>query len=349
MKLKSLVGLELLIGASAPKKWVKAKSMKPILPTLILAGALAFASGAQAQKSALRVVCNGDDVGAEVSVNGKFKGECPIDIEVAPGTLKLRVEKKDPSYERVFEQEIRMGDGVAKKVEVVLSRRLNAAGQQREEQRLALEREKSAEREADEARKDAEVIAKLEANMVAIPGKNYAIGKFEVTQAEWSAFFIVEPGISSKCGDTCPIDRIDWDEAQEFISKLNTKTGKQYRLPTYAEWLFACFGGTPGTTYCGGNDADAVAWHKGNSNGQLHPVGQKRANGYGLYDMTGNVMELLDDCSKQQQPYTCRFRGQIGGAWAYLPVFMITTRELNYTRTDVGGDKNGFRLARTLP
>ena len=137
MKLKSLVGPELLIGASAPKKWVKAKPMKPILPALIVAGTLAFASGAQAQKSALRIVCEGDDVGAEVSVNGKFRGECPLDIGVAPGTIKLRVEKKgDALRERVFEQEIRMGEGTAKKVEVRLATRLTAEGQRQEAARL---------------------------------------------------------------------------------------------------------------------------------------------------------------------------------------------------------------------
>ena len=89
--------------------------------------------------SMLRVVCEGDDVGAEVSINGKFRGECPIDVQVAPGTLKLRVEKKDPSYERVFEQEIRMGDGVVKKVEAILSKRLNEAAQQREDKRMESE------------------------------------------------------------------------------------------------------------------------------------------------------------------------------------------------------------------
>lgn len=71
--------------------------------------------------SSLRVTCEGDDIGAEVTVNGKFKGECPLDMKVAPGILTLRVEKKGTTIERFFEQEIRIGDGVAKKVEVVMS------------------------------------------------------------------------------------------------------------------------------------------------------------------------------------------------------------------------------------
>lgn len=112
--------------------------------TIILV--LAAPLSATAEKSVLRVMCEGEDVGAEVTVNGKFKGECPVDIQVSPGRLLLRVEKNDASYERIFEQEVRIGDGVVKKVEVTLSRRLNAAGQQREAQRQAAEREDDAKR-----------------------------------------------------------------------------------------------------------------------------------------------------------------------------------------------------------
>lgn len=91
-----------------------------------------------AEPSMLRVTCMGEDVGAEVTINGKFKGECPIDIKVAPGVLKLRAIKKvDASYERVLEQEIHIGDGVVKKVEVVLTVHLSAEGQRLEDQRLA--------------------------------------------------------------------------------------------------------------------------------------------------------------------------------------------------------------------
>jgi uncharacterized protein YcfJ len=82
---------------------------------------LATSAAAPVNSSMLRVVCEGNDVGAEVTVDGKFKGECPIDMQVAPGTLKLRVMKiVDSSHERFFEQEIRMGDGVVKKVEAIL-------------------------------------------------------------------------------------------------------------------------------------------------------------------------------------------------------------------------------------
>src|SRR5450830_238441 len=147
--------------------------MKPIyfLPIISLALLVATASGNAATSSKktepssentansalLRVTCDDDDVGAEVFINNKFKGECPLDIKIAEGSYKLRVVKTvDAPYERVFEQDIRMGDGVAKKVEAVLTTRLNAAGRA-EAQKLDAERLRVAAAEHAEAQKlDAE-------------------------------------------------------------------------------------------------------------------------------------------------------------------------------------------------
>ncbi|MGE5525377.1 MAG: tetratricopeptide repeat protein [Rhodospirillaceae bacterium] len=96
-------------------------------------------SEAQAAGSLLRVACDGADVGAEITINGVFKGECPLDIQVNPGSIQLRVVKRvDASRERVFEQEFRMGDGVVKKVDAVLSApQLNAAAKRRVEAEFA--------------------------------------------------------------------------------------------------------------------------------------------------------------------------------------------------------------------
>lgn len=103
---------------------------------LILCFLLAGSSGGYAADSMLRIACDGDNVGAEVTVNGKFKGDCPLDMQVAEGTVKLRVQKKvDAQRERVFEQEFRIGDGVVKKIEVKLGApQLNAEGKRRDEQ-----------------------------------------------------------------------------------------------------------------------------------------------------------------------------------------------------------------------
>lgn len=80
--------------------------------------------------------------------------------------------------------------------------------------------------------------------MVRIPGKNYEMGQYEVTQREWKAVMGNNPSKFGDCGDNCPVERVSWDDIQVFLEKLNAKTGKQYRLPTEAEWEYACYGGS---------------------------------------------------------------------------------------------------------
>lgn len=140
-------------------------SMKPFIRSLLFTLFLAIPLAAQAENSMLRIMCEGEDVGAEVSINGKFKGECPIDMAVAPGKLQLRVVKNiDASNEGVYEQEIRMGDGVVKKIEIVLSPRSKA--QEIEDKRLAAEAAK-----ADNAAKAAKAAEAREAAKAAKAAK----------------------------------------------------------------------------------------------------------------------------------------------------------------------------------
>jgi formylglycine-generating enzyme required for sulfatase activity len=111
------------------------------------------------------------------------------------------------------------------------------------------------------------------------------------------------------------VDSVSWDDVQDYLSKLNQLSGKQYRLPTEQEWKHACDGGGS-QEYCGSNSLATVGWHDGNSGNKTHLVGQKRANGYGLYDMTGNVWEWTQDCGKGG----CSERVLRGGAWSFNPV-----------------------------
>jgi formylglycine-generating enzyme required for sulfatase activity len=124
---------------------------------------------------------------------------------------------------------------------------------------------------------------------------SFHIGKYELTQAQWKA--VMAGNRSEFKGDDRPVERVSWDEAQEFIRKLNEHTGKNYRLPTEAEWEFAARGGkkSKGHRYSGGDSVGAVAWYGGNGGGETHPVGTKQANELGLHDMSGNVNEWVND------------------------------------------------------
>ena len=124
---------------------------------------------------------------------------------------------------------------------------------------------------------------------------DFQIGKYPVTQAQWVSVMGSNP--SSDKGDDLPVTDISWNTAQEFISKLNSLTGKNYRLPTEAEWEYAARGGnkSKGFEYSGSNDIDDVAWYWGNSDGNINPVGTKQPNELGIYDMSGNVWEMCYD------------------------------------------------------
>ena len=150
----------------------------------------------------------------------------------------------------------------------------------------------------DKATAYKQAIAKLIADMVDIPGKDYMIGRFEVTQIQWEAIMGNNP--SRFPGEDNPVDYVSWNDCQEFLKRLNElpeakESGLLFRLPTEEEWEYACRAGGRGRfgilTAGFAKTLDDIAWYSANSNYGTHPVGKKKPNAFGVYDMHGNVWE----------------------------------------------------------
>ncbi len=180
----------------------------------------------------------------------------------------------------------------------------------------------------------------------------------EVTQGQWQAVMGSNPSNFSSCGDDCPVERVSWDEAQEFIRRLNQTEGTdKYRLPTEAEWEYACRAGST-TRWSFGDDENRLgdyAWYGDNSDQKTHPVARKKPNAWGLYDMHGNVWEWCSDwygdypsgsVTDPASPSSGSYRVNRGGSWGY---YARRCRSAYRDRFDPGfrGSILGFRLART--
>ena len=154
---------------------------------------------------------------------------------------------------------------------------------------------------------------------------SFSIGRYEVTQEEWQAVMGSNP--SEFKGSRKPVEQVSWNDCKSFISKLNSITGKNFRLPTEAEWEFASRGGikSQGYKYSGSNNLNSVAWYYDNSGNTTHDVGLKSPNELGIYDMSGNVCEWCSDwygnysSSSQTNPTGSysgwSFRVFRGGGW----------------------------------
>jgi formylglycine-generating enzyme required for sulfatase activity len=194
----------------------------------------------------------------------------------------------------------------------------------------------------------------------------FQMGKTEVTLGQFKRFIkatgntqLVDDDFIkyNAHGDDAPVVQVSWHDAQAFIAWLNEKEGGGYRLPSEAEWEYGCRAGS-NSKYCGGNNLNAVGWYEGNSSKHQHSVGQKQANAFGLYDMSGNVYEWVQDC--HQVNYSGaptdgsawegggQSRVVRGGSWydksqnlrAAFRGSIDPSFRVNYF---------GFRLARTLP
>ena len=189
---------------------------------------------------------------------------------------------------------------------------------------------------------------------------SFELSQYEVTQELWTAIMGGNPSRFKNC-PRCPVERVSWDDVQAFLRKLNVGGGR-YRLPSEAEWEYAARGGAQsrGYQYAGSNTLDAVAWYEENSNDRTYPVGQKQANELGLYDMSGNVAEWVQDClndnywgaprdGRAWEQGDCNRRVLRGGSWYVNP---RSLRSANRDWTPAGYRISyiiGFRIARSLP
>jgi formylglycine-generating enzyme required for sulfatase activity len=193
--------------------------------------------------------------------------------------------------------------------------------------------------------------------------KAFAIGKTEVTQAHWQAIMGNNPSKFNDCGLSCPVEQVSWDDIQQYIHRLNVKTGKNYRLPSEAEWEYAARAGGTSFWWSFGNDENLLkrhAWYYDNSRRTTHPTASKNSpNVFGVHDMHGNVSEITQDCWNANYNGAptdggvwatgdCTKRALRGGDWdsSARGVRSAIRREFE---TTIRSAIVGFRLAITLP
>ena len=194
---------------------------------------------------------------------------------------------------------------------------------------------------------------------------DFYIGRFEVTQWQWMLLMgaefarLVAEDTSNTfegVGADYPTYYVSWERAALFCERLSAATGRTYRLPTEAEWEYAARGGRhhDGTKYSGDNNSWDVAWRRLNSEGTAHPVGQKKPNGLGLYDMSGNVWEWCSDwydpkyysvspSHNPKGPETGSFRVKRGGSWRFKQNSCRVSRRFA-NLSDVQRDVVGLRV-----
>jgi formylglycine-generating enzyme required for sulfatase activity len=189
--------------------------------------------------------------------------------------------------------------------------------------------------------------------------KSFYMGKFEVTQGQWKKVMGNNPSHFANCGEDCPVEQVSWNEIQDYIGKL-CKREKQspckYRLPTEAEWEYAARAGSKTKYYWGDTINDAYLWYDNNSGNATHPVGNKKPNAWGLYDMSGNVWEWVGDwydsgyysngeAVDPRGPSSGSFRVLRGGSWDYGGRRCRSSYRFLLT-PDYRYNLLGFRLAR---
>ncbi|MBI5238079.1 MAG: SUMF1/EgtB/PvdO family nonheme iron enzyme [Deltaproteobacteria bacterium] len=187
----------------------------------------------------------------------------------------------------------------------------------------------------------------------------FYMGKYEVTQRQWTEVMGNNPSYFKSCFE-CPVESVSWNDVQKFLDKLNRKDGKNYRLPTEAEWEYAARSRGKRARYPGTDNEGEFGdygWYFDNSDMKTHPVGQKKPNELGLYDMSGNVWEWVQDWYGEDYyrtsprddpkgPESGEYRALRGAAWSCgLLSSRVSSR--NYAPPDDWDSLRGFRFVRS--
>lgn len=195
--------------------------------------------------------------------------------------------------------------------------------------------------------------------------RKFQLSKTEVTLGQFKKFIAAAKRTDllnedfikyNNNGENAPVVMVNWLDAQDYIAWLNKSEGGGYRLPSEAEWEYACRASTS-TKYCGADNVENVAWYLHNAEQRPQPVARKKANKFGLYDMSGNVLEWVEDCwnlnyagapTNGSAWKNCEdsYRVQRGGSWIDEPQYLrASARQVDSTGSR--GNDIGFRVART--
>jgi len=310
---------------------------------------------------------------AEIYIDGDRKGNTPAKkgqpfaIKLSEGEYKIEIIKpisNPDKYDQYYgEKTVFVAEKSLQTISLSLEKRQSEEFIEKREKKLGKAR--------------AEAIPKIMADMVTIPsgsfkmGSNegsdekpihtvhissFKMGKYEVTQGQWLAVTGYTPSRFS--GLNRPVEQVSWDDIQLFLGKLNKITGKKFRLPSEAEWEYAARAGTSSKWSWGNSEGSAgsYAWYGSNAGFKTHPVGQKKPNAFGLYDMHGNVWEWVEDWYSDSYyrqsattdptgPSSGRYRVYRGGSWNYSARFLRSAFRYYYSP----GERFlniGFRLVR---
>ncbi|MBF0266238.1 MAG: SUMF1/EgtB/PvdO family nonheme iron enzyme [Gammaproteobacteria bacterium] len=319
----------------------------------------------------IRSNLNGD----KVTINGEDKGSTRLDLKLKPGIYEIEVSKD--GYEQ-WEQRVTLVAGVDQTIYVKLKREAKPAPIVNNNNSSAYTPKPKPQikpSSSSSPRSITESITGME--LLKIPkgcfqmgsnngdkdekpvhriclSKDFYLGKYEVTQGQWQAIMGSNPSRFKK-GNNHPVEKVSWNDVQYFIRKLNSRTGEKYRLPTEAEWEYACRSGGKDEKYCGGDNLGSLGWYGENWEDGHYSVGSKSPNGLGLYDMSGNVWEWVQDyygsytSGSQTDPTgasSVSVRVFRGGSWNYIARFLRSA--VRFRGVPGFSDSNlGFRLTRT--